>query len=69
MYILNFVKYQFQLDRIPASAGRCRVKEDGNLLGKLENGVLRYAPRKIVIDGKTIFNPGDDILRGQGQRT
>lgn len=39
-----------------------------NILGKLVNGALSYAPRKIIIDGKTIFNPEEDVLRGQGYK-
>ena len=39
-----------------------------NILGKLVNGALSYAPRKIIIDGKTIFNPADDLLREQGYK-
>ena len=35
------------------------------MLGKLIDGVLYSAPRKIIIDGKTIFNPGENVLRGQ----
>lgn len=38
------------------------------MLAKLINGALSYAPKKIIVDGKTIFNPGDDILRGQGYK-
>lgn len=38
------------------------------MLGKLANGTLSYAPRKIIVDGKTIFNPGEDVLRGQGYK-
>lgn len=38
------------------------------MLGKLVNGVLAYAPRKIVIDGKTIFNPSEDVLKKQGYK-
>lgn len=38
------------------------------ILGKLIEGVLYSAPRKIIVDGKTIFNPGDDVLRGQGYK-
>lgn len=38
------------------------------ILGKLINGVLYSAPRKIIIDGKTIFNPGEDVLREQGYK-
>lgn len=43
-------------------------QEDDKLLGKLIDGALSYAPKKIVIDGKTIFNPGEDVLRGQGYK-
>ena len=38
------------------------------MLGKLVNGSLSYAPRKIIIDGKTIFNPTDTLLREQGYK-
>lgn len=38
------------------------------ILGKLIDGVLYSAPRKITVDGKTIFNPGEDVLRGQGYK-
>lgn len=38
------------------------------MLGKLVNGALSYAPRKIIIDGKTIFNPSDEVLKGQGYK-
>ena len=38
------------------------------MLGKLVNGALSYAPRKIIIDGKTIFNPEDTVLREQGYK-
>lgn len=38
------------------------------ILGKLVNGALSYAPKKIIIDGKTIFNPGEDVLRGHGYK-
>lgn len=38
------------------------------MLAKLINGALSYAPRKIIMDGKTIFNPGEDVLRGQGHK-
>lgn len=38
------------------------------MLGKLVNGALAYAPRKIVIDGKTIFNPSDEALKEQGYK-
>ena len=43
------------------------VRSD-TLLGKIINGVLSYAPRKIVIDGKTIFNPGEELLKEQGYK-
>ena len=39
-----------------------------NILGKLVNGALSYAPRKIIIDGKTIFNPTDTLLKEQGYK-
>ena len=39
-----------------------------NILGKLVNGALSYAPRKIIIDGKTIFNPGEELLKEQGYK-
>ena len=38
------------------------------MLGKLANGALSYAPKKIVIDGKTIFNPGEELLKEQGYK-
>ena len=38
------------------------------MLGKLVNGALSYAPKKIIVDGKTIFNPAEDTLRGQGYK-
>ena len=38
------------------------------MLGKLVNGALSYAPKKIVIDGKTIFNPPEDTLKAQGYK-
>lgn len=38
------------------------------MLAKLINGALRYAPRKIMVDGKTIFNPSEDILKTQGYK-
>lgn len=43
-------------------------QEDDNLLGKLENGVLRYAPRRIIIDGETTFNPYEEKLRELGYK-
>lgn len=39
-----------------------------NILAKLKNGVLSYAPRKIVIDGRTVFNPSDILLKEQGYK-
>lgn len=39
-----------------------------NILGKLIGGVLYSAPRKIIVDGKTIFNPEDTALREQGYK-
>lgn len=38
------------------------------MLGKLVNGALSYAPKKIIIDGKTIFNPPDTLLKEQGYK-
>ena len=38
------------------------------MLAKLIGGALSYAPRKIIIDGKTIFNPSEDILKAQGYK-
>lgn len=39
-----------------------------DILAKLIGGALSYAPRKIIVDGKTIFNPADDLLREQGYK-
>lgn len=39
-----------------------------NILGKLVNGALSYAPKKIIIDGKTIFNPSETLLKEQGYK-
>ena len=38
------------------------------MLAKLINGALSYAPRKIIVDGKTIFNPGEELLKEQGYK-
>ena len=38
------------------------------MLGKLVNGALSYAPRKIIIDGKTIFNPTETHLISAGYK-
>lgn len=38
------------------------------MLGKLISGALSYAPKKIIIDGKTIFNPPEDTLKEQGYK-
>lgn len=38
------------------------------MLAKLENGNLKIAPSKIIVEGKTIFNPSDDILKEQGYK-
>ena len=38
------------------------------ILAKLINGALSYAPRKIIVDGKTIFNPTDALLKEQGYK-
>lgn len=39
-----------------------------NILGKLVSGAVSYAPRKIIVDGKTIFNPGEELLKAQGYK-
>lgn len=39
-----------------------------DILAKLINGALSYAPKKIIIDGKTIFNPGEELLKEQGYK-
>ena len=38
------------------------------MLAKLINGVLSYAPRKIIVNGKTIFNPPETLLKEQGYK-
>ena len=38
------------------------------ILGKLVSGALSYAPKKIIIDGKTIFNPSETLLKEQGYK-
>ena len=38
------------------------------MLAKLIGGAISYAPKKIVVDGKTIFNPADTLLREQGYK-
>ena len=38
------------------------------MLAKLINGALSYAPKKIIVDGKTIFNPTDTLLKEQGYK-
>ena len=44
------------------------LQEDEKLLGKIINGALSYAPKKIIIDGKTIFNPREELLKEQGYK-
>lgn len=39
-----------------------------DILAKLINGALSYAPKKIIVDGKTIFNPSEDTLKAQGYK-
>ena len=39
-----------------------------DILAKLINGALSYAPKKIIVDGKTIFNPTDTLLKEQGYK-
>ena len=36
------------------------------MYAKLTNGILRSAPKKVDCNGKTIFNPPDDILLDVG---
>ena len=38
------------------------------MLAKLIGGAISYAPRKIIMDGKTIFNPGEELLKEQGYK-
>ena len=38
------------------------------ILAKLINGALSYAPKKIIVDGKTIFNPPETLLKEQGYK-
>ena len=38
------------------------------MLAKLIDGAISYAPRKIIVDGKTIFNPEDSLLLEQGYK-
>lgn len=38
------------------------------MLAKLENETLKVAPRKIVVDGKTTFNPDTDTLKSAGYK-
>lgn len=38
------------------------------MLAKLINGALSYAPKKIIVDGKTIFNPSEELLKEQGYK-
>lgn len=39
-----------------------------SILAKLINGALSYAPRKIIVEGKTIFNPDENLLKEQGYK-
>ena len=36
------------------------------MYAKLVNGTLRSAPKKVDYNGKTIFNPTEDVLLGMG---
>ena len=38
------------------------------MLGKIVDGELFCAPKRILIDGKIIFNPSEEILRMQGYK-
>lgn len=44
------------------------LQEGDKLLGKLVNGAISYAPKKIIVDAKIIFNPPEDILKEQGYK-
>lgn len=38
------------------------------MLAKLIDGAISYAPRKIIVDRKTIFNPEEELLKEQGYK-
>lgn len=38
------------------------------MLAKLIDGVIKYAPKKIYIDNKLVFNPTDEQLKSQGYK-
>ena len=38
------------------------------MLAKLIGGAISYAPRKIIVGGKTIFNPEEELLKEQGYK-
>lgn len=38
------------------------------MLAKIINGAISYAPRKIIVEGKTIFNPTDTLLKEHGYK-
>lgn len=38
------------------------------MLAKLENGSIKYAPKKIIVDGTMIYNPTDEMLKQQGYK-
>ena len=38
------------------------------MLGKIENGVFKTAPKKIMFDKKTVFNPTDETLEKLGYK-
>ena len=59
-------KYKENITTMPQESAI--LQEDEKLLGKLVDGALSYAPRKIIIDGKTIFNPGEELLKEQGYK-
>lgn len=43
-----------------------KIKESDKLYAKLVNGTLRSAPKKVDYNGKTIFNPTEEILLDMG---
>lgn len=36
------------------------------MYAKLEDGVLKYAPKRLQHNGKTVINPGEDMLLALG---
>lgn len=38
------------------------------MLAKLIDGALSYAPKKMHVDGRLVYNPPDDLLKEQGYK-